>query len=229
MEIQRHKSLPGGRAVLGGVLMATAAIGVFVAFEQASRAPTDPIVVAARDLRPGQVLEPDDLRTIEGDLPDRAIDRAFASIDRLEGRVVLGPIAEGEIVQAGSITDQSNAADLHEVAMALPRTQLAVGRLKAGERIDVFVTHDDATRSVVRGAEVVDLSADDGGSLTSDREVTLVVALPTGDDVAALVHALRTGDVTVVRSTFASPGEAEPVEFDGDDRGDGADGEADEG
>ena len=47
------------------------------------------------------------------------------------------------------------------------------------------------------------IDADDGGSLTSSREVTLVVAVPSGDAVAALVHALRTGDVTVVRSTFA--------------------------
>ena len=30
------------------------------------------------------------------------------------------------------------------------------------------------------------------------------MAVPSGDAVAAVVHALRTGDVTVVRSTFAA-------------------------
>jgi hypothetical protein len=33
--------------------------------------------------------------------------------------------------------------------------------------------------------------------------MSIVVAVPDGATVAALVHALRTGDVTVVRSTFA--------------------------
>ena len=32
MEIQRHRGLPGGRAVIGGVLMAVAAIGVYLAY-----------------------------------------------------------------------------------------------------------------------------------------------------------------------------------------------------
>ena len=86
-----------------------------------------------------------------------------------------------------------------------------MGRLKQGERVDVFATYDDRTSSVVRGAEVVQIGADDGGSLTSGREVTLVVAVPSGDAVAAVVHALRTGDVTVVRSTFADATAEEPA------------------
>ncbi len=96
--------------------------------------------------------------------------------------------------------------------MALPRDQIAVGRLKQGERVDVFVTYDAQTRTVVRGAEVVQIGAEDDGSLTSDREVTLVVAVASGDDVAALVHALRTGEVTVVRSTLAADGDGRPLE-----------------
>ena len=90
-----------------------------------------------------------------------------------------------------------------------------MGRLKEGERVDVFATTEDRTTSVVRGAAVVQIEADDSGSLTSSREVTLVVAVPSGDAVAAVVHALRTGDVTVVRSTFAEPTTDEPLSFDG--------------
>lgn len=216
MEIERHRGLPGGRAVLGGVLMAVAAIGVFLAYAQAGRRPTEPAVVAAHAIRVGEVLEPDDLRTIEADLPATAAEGTFTAIEALAGRVALGPIAEGEIVQSGSVTDQRATGDLHEVAISLPRGQIAVGRLKQGERVDVFVTYDDRTTSVVRGAEVVEIGTDDGGSLTSDREVTLVVAVPTGDAVAAVVHALRTGDVTVVRSTFADATADDPLVFTGD-------------
>lgn len=216
MEIERHRGLPGGRAVLGGVLMAVAAVGVFVAYERASQWPTDPVAVAAHALRVGEVLEPDDLRMVEADLPAGAAGRAFASAESLAGRVTLGPIGDGEIVQAGSVTDQATSGEVHEVAVTLPRSQIAVGRLKQGERVDVFVTYDERTTSVVRGAEVVEIGADGEASLTSDREITLVVAVPSGDGVAAVVHALRTGDVTVVRSTFAEASADDPLEFTGD-------------
>lgn len=217
MEIQRHRGLPGSRAVLGGVLIAVAVVGVFFAYAQAADRATQPVVVAARALRVGEVLEADDLRTIDADLPAPAAEGTFADRRALTGRVTLGPIAAGEIVQSGSVTDQASAAGLHEVAVTLPRAQIAVGRLKEGERVDIFVTYDERTSSVVRGAEVVDIGADEGTSLTSDREITLVVAVPTGDAVAALVHALRTGDVTVVRSTFAAPSSEDPLVFTGDE------------
>ncbi len=215
MEISRHRGLPGGRAVLGGVLMAVAVVGVFLAYQRASGTPDDPVVVAASSIQVGEVLDASDLRTVSGTLPGTAHPAAFASVDALVGRVALGPIGEGEVVQLASVTDSPAALDVHEVAVTLPRRQIAVGRLKEGERVDVFVTYDEVTRSVVRGTPVVQISADDDGSLTSDREITLVVAVPDGDAVAALVHALRTGDVTVVRSTFADATTSDPLEHQG--------------
>jgi hypothetical protein len=164
----------------------------------------------------GDVLGVGDLRTIEADLPEPAAGGAFSSAEAVVGRVVLGPIADGELVQAAAVTDGPATPDLHEVALRLPAGQIAVGRLKEGERVDVFATVDDRTTSVVRGAAVVQIDADDSGSLTSSREITLVVAVPSGDAVAAVVHALRTGDVTVVRSTFAAPTTDDPVTFEGD-------------
>ena len=213
MEIHRHRGLPGGRAVIGGVLMALAAVGVYLAYDQASAGSSDPVVVAARDLQVGQVLELGDVRTIEADLPAPAADGAFSSPDAVVGRVVLGPIAGGELVQAAAVTEGRARPDVHEVALRLPRVQVAVGRLKEGERVDVFATYDHRTSSVVRGAEVVQIEADDTDSLTSSREITLVVAVPSGDAVAAVVHALRTGDVTVVRSTFTDATTEEPLTF----------------
>jgi Flp pilus assembly protein CpaB len=215
MEITRHRGVPGGRAVLGGVLVALAVVGVFVAYGRASRSPTDPVVVAAREIRTGEVLDAADLRVVDGDLPSGTGATAFSSVDELAGHVALGPIGDGEIVQAGSVTADAAEAGLHEVALTLPRRQVAVGRLKVGERVDVFVTYEERTSSVVRGAEVVLISADDDASLTSERDVSLVIAVPSGDAVAAVVHALRTGDVTVVRSTFADATAEEPISYAG--------------
>ncbi len=199
--------------MLGGVLMAVAAVGVFVAYDQASQRPTDAVMVAARTIRVGDVLEADDLRAVEVDLPDAADGSTFTHAEALIGRVALGPIGDGEIVQAGSVTDQAEVGSLHEVAVTLPRQQIAVGRLKPGERVDVFVTYDERTATVVRGAEVVEIEIDGEGTLTANREIALVVAVPSGEAVAAVVHALRTGDVTVVRSTFAEATSNDPLEF----------------
>ena len=214
MEITRRRALPGGRAVLGGVLMAVAVVGVFLAYDQAGRPPNDAIVVAARAIRLGEVLEAADLRTVHGELPGDV--SGFGQIDALVGHVALGPIDEGEIVQPGSVTDESTSEPVHEVAITLPGRQIAVGRLKPGERVDVFVTYDERTTSVVRGAQVVQIEAEDSASLTSDREISLVVAVPSGETVAALVHALRTGDVTVVRSTFADASSDDPLRYEGE-------------
>ena len=218
-QIDRRRSLPGGRAVVGGLLMAVAAISVFLAYTKAGERPTSPIVVAVERIRVGDVIEASDLGLVEADLPDGLLDHTFAAPEDLVGRIVLGPIAKGELVQTGMVTDDVTSGSLHEVAITLPRAQVAVGRLKQGERVDVFVTYDDITQSVVRGAEVVQIGASGDGSITRDREIELVVAVPSGDAVAALVHALRTGDVTVVRSTFADATTDDPIAFAGDASG----------
>jgi Flp pilus assembly protein CpaB len=201
--------------------MAVAAVGVFAAYADASRGPTDRDVVAARSIRVGEALEASDLRLATGELPDDATG-TFEETDVLVGRVALGPIREGEIVQAGSVTDDRNGPSRNEIALTLPRAQVAVGRLKQGERVDVFVTRDDRTTSVVRGAQVVQIGGEGEASLTSDRELTIVVAVGTGQEVAALVHALRTGEVTVVRSTFARPDDRGPLEVESEPGPDGA-------
>lgn len=212
--IERRHGLPGGRAVLGGLLISVAAVGVFVAYSGASQDPAGHLVVAAHDIRIGDEIEPGDLRLVSADLPRGTAAASFDSIAMLIGRVTLAPIGEGEIVQASAVTSHRATSAVHEVAVTLPRKQLAVGRLKQGERVDVFVTYDERTTSVVRGAQVVDIAGTDDRSLTSDREISIIIAVPSGDLVAALVHALRTGDVTVVRSTFADVGAEEPLVFE---------------
>ncbi len=210
--IGRHAALPGGRAALGGLLIAIAAVGVFVAYEGASDGPQHAVVVARRDIPVGAVIEAADLRIVRADLPADTRAGTYASLGALVGHVALGPIGQGEIIQAAVITADPSTAIGHEVALTLPRDQIAVGHLQRGDAVDVFVTTDDRTSSVVRGAKVVLIGTDRDRSLTSSREMTIVVAVPSGDLVVALVHALRTGDVTVVRSTFAGPGDQEQLD-----------------
>lgn len=212
--IDRRRGLPGSRATVGALLMAVAAVGVFVAYTDATAAPTGQVVVADEAIRAGEELTAGQLRLVRAELPDGTSGTTFSAVEDVLGHVTLSPIGEGEIVQASSVTQDARTGALHEVALTLPRAQVAVGRLRSGERVDVFVTYEDRTTSVVRGAEVVQIASSSEGSLTSEREVGIVVAVPSGDIVAALVHALRTGEVTVVRSTFASPDGADPLEYE---------------
>lgn len=203
--IRRRVGLPGGRAVLGALLVALAAIGVFLAYTDATREPGDPLVVVRDPIRVGEEIAATDLDVVTASLPSSARHAAFSSLDEVVGHIAIAPLAPGDIVQSSAITDNPRGEAANEVAITLPREQIAVGRLKEGERVDVFVSYETRTASVVRGAEVVQIGAATDRSLTSERELSIVVAVPSGDTVAALVHALRTGDVTVVRSTLAQP------------------------
>jgi Flp pilus assembly protein CpaB len=193
--------------------MAVAAVGVFVAYQGSEDRPHGTVVVAAHDLRPGQQIEADDLRLAAVELPADTRAATFGGLDAVVGRVVLGPVARGELLQRGVLTAERRVA-ANEIAITLPRAQVAVGRLKQGERVDVYVTYDRRTSSVVRGVEVVQIGADADRSVTSDRDVEIVVAVDSTESVAALVHALRTGEVTIVRSTFGRERADEPLVYD---------------
>jgi hypothetical protein len=207
-QAERHigarRGLPGGRAALGGLLVTVAVVGVFAAYLDANRTGGDPTVVAATELRLGAVITGSDVKVVDGDLPSTAHDRSFRSVDDVIGRSILGPIDEGEVVQFAAVSADRQPSDAagHEIAVTVPRDQLAVGRLDEGDRVDLYVTRDDVTDEVAAGLRVVQLGSQ-SGSLTSDREVTVVLAAPSSEVVAAVVHAMRTGELTLVRSTFA--------------------------
>lgn len=204
--IDRRRLLPGGRAALGGLLVTLAALGVFVTYLETTNTDGTPFVVAADQLRIGAVVTKSDLRVVEGTLPSGTSGNTFRTSDEVIGRAILGPIDAGEVIQFGAVSADRLGDDGagHEVAVTLSREQLAVGRLDEGDRVDLYLTVDDATAAVARGLRVVQLGTD-GGSLTDDREVTVVLAVATADTVGAVVHAVRTGEVTLVRSTFARP------------------------
>jgi hypothetical protein len=202
--VARRTGLPGSRAVVGALLMAAAAVGVYLAHLEATREPTASYVVASRDLHAGALLGPGDLTLEVLDLPAATAARAFGSVDDLAGHVALAPVSAGEVLWASAVTGTERVEPSHEVALVLPRAHVAVARFQRGDRVDIFATAGPRTASIVRGALVVSATGGQGVAIAQEREVEVVVAVPSGEAVAALVHALRTGDVTIVRSTFAT-------------------------
>jgi Flp pilus assembly protein CpaB len=199
--IERARGLPGGRAVVGGLLVALAGLGTLVAWRQAAGAPDHAYAVATRSIAPGEVLTDADVRFEPIDLPGGVGGAALGAGDEVAGRVALGPLGEGELVQIGQLSDVGAEVPTAEVSFALPRDRAVDGRLRPGDLVDVFVTYDVGTDAVAEGVRVVAVSDGHGASFTSTSEITVTLALTDPDGRAELIQAVRAGEVTLVRST----------------------------
>ncbi|HET9609781.1 MAG TPA: SAF domain-containing protein [Acidimicrobiales bacterium] len=208
--VARPVGIPGARAVVGGLLVALAGVGTFVSWQQASGPPDRSYAVAARPLRPGDPVTADAVRFEPIDLPDGVASASFQAPADLEGRVLVAPVAEGELLQRGVLSDQGDAAAAAEVSLTLVRERAVDGRLQAGDTVDVYATHGDGTSLVAEAVRVVAVS-EAGGSL-GGREVTVTLALTDQSRRVPVIHAARAGEVTLVRTTHlprAAPGPAE--------------------
>src|SRR5690606_8433520 len=146
--VERLRELPSSRAIVGGLLVAVAGAGTLLAWQEASGRPARSYVVAARAIVPGETLTADDVRLAAVDLPGGVAAAAFPDADGVVDRVALGPIGEGELIQAGQLSDPGAGPPTVEVALALERDRAVDGRLRSGDLVDVFATYDDRTEAV---------------------------------------------------------------------------------
>jgi Flp pilus assembly protein CpaB len=204
--VDRRMAVPGARAIVGGLLVAVAGVSTFLAWQQASGAAETSYAVAAGRIPPGQSLTAADVRFEPLDLPAGMAAAAFSDAAAIEGRVALGPIGDGELVQLGQVSDPGQASPTAELSFSIARDRAVDGRLRSGDLVDVFVTDDAGTTAVAEGVQVVDATAHDDGSFgtTSELTITLTVADPALRE--PLIQAVREGEVTLVRSTHMSGG-----------------------
>ena len=120
----------------------------------------------------------------------------------MAGRVALGPIAEGELVQAGALSEPGSGVPTAEVSFALARDRALDGRLASGDLVDVFVTVDAGTSLVAERVQVVTVT-DGGASFATGAELTVTLALTDPAVRDDLIQAVRAGEVTLVRATHA--------------------------
>lgn len=192
----RRPALPNTRAVVGGLLVAAAAVGTFAAWSAADDPPSSRLVVAARDLAVGEVLSGGDVAVVAVDVPGPLAARSFATVDGVLGRRTVAPLAAGELVQRSAVVAAAAGPGGRQLSFALDRADALAGTLEVGEAVDILATVDGTTEVVASGATVAGLG-DDGG-LGSDRVVVLLGLAPD-TDVVAVAGAVRTGDITLVR------------------------------
>lgn len=214
-----RKGLPGGRAVVGGLLVAVAAVGIFAVVSGAGQGPSTRFVVAARELKPGTKITARDLETTAVELPDSLARSAFRDESSLIGALVLSPLAEGELLQAGGLGDGSTSAT-PVFSISLPRAAAVSATLQPGDRVQVYVNYgsDTATdtRLVVSEAEVIDsVSPEDAVGATGEVEVTL--AIESDAERIALINATSAGEIVLQKITgVAEPGEQKTFKPDVD-------------
>jgi hypothetical protein len=219
--IRPARGLPGGRAVVGAMLVTAAAITVFVAHLQATAEPTTVYLVADRDIAPGTRF-PDRasvLAAITSDaiaLPPAVAERAIPveEVADLVGGMVLAPLEHGDLLLRSALVTDDGGRDLQTLSFRIPAVDAVAGTLVAGEWVDVLATYGSGeqayTAYVVRGVPLLRIGAVDGGSVSVNGDLALTIAVAALEDVQALGHAITGASLLVTRST-ASAGHADPV------------------
>jgi Flp pilus assembly protein CpaB len=189
--------------VLGGLLVAAAAIGTFAAWSGADAAPSTTYVVAARDLPVGRVVTGDDLDLVALDAPPSMAQQAFADTELVVGQRTVAPLQTGELVQRSAVVVPEGADGGRQVSFAIEAADALAGTLEEGEVVDLLATFGasastSTTEVVASGAVVARLTEGEGAS---SGELVVLVTLPRAADVLAVTDAIRQGALTIVRSS----------------------------
>jgi Flp pilus assembly protein CpaB len=224
--LRRRRGVPSARAVVGGFLIAAAAVGLFGAHLSVTAGPRDRFVVAAVDLPAGSVITARDVTLVPVDLPEPIRSAAFRSPETLVGAIVLARRDAGQLVQAGDVARFRAGAGSREVSFAVDANRAVGGQLRPGERVDVLATYgtgDAAYTTLVVSNALVTRAGSTSGALVGEGGLQLTLALQEVEAILAVVHAVDAGQVTVVRATtadgVASPGGYRPSMGQGDTDG----------
>ena len=205
--VRRRRGLPGSRAVVGGLLVAAAAVGMFAAASRSADGPTHSYVVARHELPVGTRLEASDLELAPMELAPAVRTRAFDRAQPLVGATLVSPLGAGELVQSSAVVARKGDNASRELSFILERGRVGTG-IKQGERADLMATYgtgnDAFTVVVVRQALLVAIDRPRTASGESGP-ATVTVAVDDPADAVALAHALQLGKVTLVRATGAPP------------------------
>ena len=188
--------MPSSRAVLGSLLCMMAALLTFAAFQEANRPPRTSFAVAARDLAPGDVLRPSDFEFVAISLPSSQRTQAVEDVAALENTTVLGPVANGELLQRGMLVRRSTPDRI--VSFPMKSAYALAGRLRVGTRVSIYATLESDTDPVALVAQDVLVTRVDSLSESPDATIVVTVAIPPSANESQLVAAAATAKLVLV-------------------------------
>jgi Flp pilus assembly protein CpaB len=215
--IGRSRGLPGGRALVGGLLIGVSMVAAIALSRSAAAPDTVPVVVATASIRPGETLGPHNLAAVDLALPDQLVAATYADPSSLHGTVARSHLEPDEVLQRGGVVEataaQRAAAPAREVSLRIDADRAVEGRLEPGDRVDVLATYgnglDALTFVVLADAPVLSVARSEGG-ITSARSIVLTLALEHRAETIGLAHAVDNADVTVVRTTTSNRSDQPP-------------------
>ena len=206
--VRRRRALPGSRAVVGGLLVAASAVGLFAAATNSGEGPSHSYVVARQELAAGTRIQATDLVLAPMELAPGVRARVFDNAQVLVGATLVSPLGAGELVQSSAVVARKGEAASRELTFTLDRGRISSG-IKQGERADLLATFgtgaDAFTTVIVRSALLVGIERPRSSAGGDSGAATVTVAVDDPADALALAHAIQLGKVTLVRSTGAPP------------------------
>ncbi len=206
--VTKKSPLPNSRAVVGGLLMAVAALGTFVAYQQSTQTRQTMYLVAGANLGAGHVLQRADLGSVTGNLPSVVAAHSFGDAKLVMGQTLVGPVQRGDLLQQSNLTATAVAPVSFEVPMQVDPGRFPTS-LRKGDNVDVLVTMgqgaDAKTTVIARAVRIADVGSSNSGALSAAATSIRLVA---NDEVTetTLANAGAAGKVTLV----ASNGVAKP-------------------
>lgn len=201
--LERRKTLPSGRAVVGAFLVAAGAIGIFSVYQASSQTPERYYVTAKRDIAAGEFISESDLALVPVDLPDQLMRHAISSPELLVGTTTLAPIKEGQLIWTSGVVKPDGSPELAQISIPVNPGNALGGRLLPGERVDVLLTSTAAgapqVTKISSAARVVRVDSGDR-SVGGNGAMTLVLAVPP-EELEDMAKASAAGTVTIARVT----------------------------
>jgi pilus assembly protein CpaB len=207
--VSRPRREMSSRLSTGHLVMVLAgALGVLLTLTVLRSADdTRPVLVAARDLAPGTVINDASVHVARVHV-DASVLATLVRAEQLvgmRGRVVTTTVREGELIARGAVSALDAHVATRIMSFPLARARAVGGKLTTGDRVDVLAVDHDSGHAgyVVTDAEVVAVDGRSGGALSGasdDVTITLVVDQATAPELAAAIDA---GTVMLVRSTGA--------------------------
>jgi len=206
--ISRRRTLPGTRAVVGGLVIAVAAVLTFWAYEQSARSPHQLYVVAAHDLVVGQRIGAGDVALVALNIPDgRLRGEVFGAPSVVIGASVVSPVDAGALIEASAVVGRGGRPGSEELSLDIGRSRAVGGTLKRGELVDVLATFGSGdgsyTTTIASRLEILEATPD-ADSVSGSTEL-FVFAVPDAGTAEALADADVAAQLTLVRSAEGSP------------------------
>lgn len=193
--------LPSARAAVGALLCVLAALLTFVAYRQAQLPPTTKYLVAVHEMKPGAPLLPADFREEAITLPPQVAARSFTSFTQLQNAFLLGPIQQGELLQASNLANRSGGAGSFEWSFPIESIRAAGGFLRVGERIQILgtVSRDGQAVTEIINPSALIIAMDRSDPNPFRGSLSILLALNSQAEVFRMQNALDNQKLTVVR------------------------------